>query len=327
MTTRKSSPRSAHDNRIYHRSHTLPRFNRNRSKFNHMTLSCCIRTAMYKVLVFAVLPTAVLTGCQNLGQLHKNTAAAGAPGSGELTVMSYNIRVGYGGHDRGVNPYILVQRKENLPPIIAAIRSIDPDVIGLQEVRGYRQARRLADALDMYYAFAWHDTDRAIDRWWGIAVLSKYPIAKADRFYVRSERGNVKSVLICTVVIGGQPTNFFSIHTARDLTDRSSLGDIMEVAGSIEEPIVLIGDLNMTPDDRRLDLLLPRFVDSAKHADTSSALHARSTGTFLGVGRIDYVLVDQHYFNVLDAGIISSDHWHASDHLAYYAKIVRKTSP
>jgi len=30
-------------------------------------------------------------------------------------------------------------RKENLPPIVAAIQSIDPDIVGLQEVRAAGQ--------------------------------------------------------------------------------------------------------------------------------------------------------------------------------------------
>ena len=42
-----------------------------------------------------------------------------------------------------------------------------------------------------------------------------------------------------------------------------------------------------------------------------------------GIG-IDYVFVDPHYFTVKDAGIVSRDHWHASDHLAYYAQIALK---
>ena len=115
--------------------------------------------------VLSALSILVLAGCQNLSYIRKDTAATVPTPDKRLTVMSYNIRVGYGGKDRGVDPFTLTQREENLSPIVAAIQSIDPDIVGLQEVRGLGQARRLANALDMNYAYAWHETDDARPRW------------------------------------------------------------------------------------------------------------------------------------------------------------------
>ena len=241
--------------------------------------------------------------------------------------MSYNIRVGYGGKDHGVDPYTLSMRKENLPPIVAAIQSIDPDLVGLQEVRGSGQARRLAKALDLNYASTRHATGSSRPSWWGVAILSKHPILKAKGIQISSGRGNTKSALICTVDIGGKPATFFSIHKDKDLKDGSSFKAIMRAVDKIENPIVLIGDLNMYPYDRRLELLQPRFIDTAMAVDTESAKNARNTGTFFGLGRIDYVLVDSRYFEVQDSGIISREHWNASDHLAYYARIIPKHLP
>ncbi|KPJ77834.1 MAG: hypothetical protein AMJ54_06610 [Deltaproteobacteria bacterium SG8_13] len=267
------------------------------------------------------------SGCQTVRDIRKELPAGIPSAPKQLTVMSYNIRVGYGGADRGVDPYILTQREENLPPIVAAIQSVDPDIVGLQEVRGPGQARRLASALDMNYAFAWHETDNERPRWWGVAILSKYPILKSKRIQITSENGNTKSALVCTTDIGDQPATFFSIHTARDRQDRSSFRGIMRAVEKIPNPVVLIGDLNMDPADRRLELLAPHFIDSAVAVDTESAKKARNTGTFLGIGRIDYVLVDYRYFEVRDAGIVSREHWDASDHLAYYTRIALKPSP
>ena len=269
----------------------------------------------------------IFTGCQNFHNIRTQETDRFPMSYRPLTVMSYNIRVGYGGKDRGVDPYILSKRQENLAPIIAAIQSVGPDIIGLQEVRGSDQARRLALALDMNYAFAWHETDNARTRWWGVAVLSKFPIKKTKRMLIRSGSGNVKSALVCTADIRGLPATFISVHTARDRRDWRSFAEIMKVVDKIPHPVVLIGDLNMKPHDQRLELLQPRFVDSALAVDTESAQIARTTGTYTGIGRIDYVFVDSRYFEVQEAGIISPKHWDASDHLAYYARMILRSLP
>lgn len=104
------------------------------------------------------------------------TFAFAAESGRSLTIMSYNIRVGYGRKDRGVNPGKLASRVKNLPAIVAAIESIDPDIVGLQEVLGSAQAKELAQALKMNYSFEWHRTRGSPGLWWGVALLSKYPI-------------------------------------------------------------------------------------------------------------------------------------------------------
>jgi endonuclease/exonuclease/phosphatase family metal-dependent hydrolase len=274
-------------------------------------------------LEFAVciLLICISVGCENAHNI-STVIPGGTPAQNNfLTVMSYNIRVGYGGKDRGVD---LSMRKETLPPIVAAIQSIDPDIIGLQEVRGHGQARRLAEKLNMNYAYEGHRTGSSRPSWWGVAVLSKYPILKAKGIQISSGRGNTKSALISTVDINGQPTVFFSIHKDRDLKSGSPFKVIMHAVDKIGGPIVLIGDFNVHPSDPRLELLKQRFIDTAMAVDTEGAKNARSTGTFWGLGRIDYVLVDPQYFAVQDAGIISFKHAGASDHLAYYSRIIPK---
>ena len=281
-----------------------------------------LRISLKLLLAACNLWIFIFFGCQNFHNIRVESPKYLPAEDNVLTVMSYNIRVGYGGHDRGVNPYILSKRKENLAPIVAAIKSIDPDIIGLQEVKGTGQALRLAEALNMNYAYQGHSTGSSRPSWWGVAVLSKYPILKAKGIQISSGKGNTKSAVICTVDIGGHPIVVFSIHKDKDLKSGSPFKVIMRETEKIEDPIVLIGDLNIRPHDWRLELLQGRFIDTAMVVETENAEYARINGTFLGLGRIDYVLVDSQYFTVQDAGIISSEHWEASDHIAYYARII-----
>ena len=90
--------------------------------------------------------------------------------------------------DARVSPWDLRRRKKNLPAIVAAIRSIDPDIIGLQEVLGPGQAQELAQTLNMNYAYGEHPASSSGISWWGLAVLSKYEILEARTITIRASR-------------------------------------------------------------------------------------------------------------------------------------------
>lgn len=240
-----------------------------------------------------------------------------------ITVMSFNIRVGYGTEDWGRNPYELRHGPEKLDPIIAAIRSADPDVVGLQEVLADGQAARIAGALDLNYAFAPHPSNRP---WWGVAVLSKFPITSASARAISSGAGNSKSVSIAEVDVGRKGIVFASVHKDVDLTDGGSFRRLKSAVEGTGLPTVLIGDFNVQPGDRRFDLLGGDFLDTAEVATTPGASEARSAGTWgMGYGyRIDYVLVRGSEFEVVDAGLVPQEHRGASDHYASFAVVKPK---
>lgn len=278
------------------------------------------------ISAWALLFTSILGSWESISEIRNATPPFSFDGRQSLTLVSFNIRVGYGAHDRGVSPTKLKDKPKRLRPIIDAIRSVDADIVGLQEVLGHDQARRLANALNMNAAYAHHPTYSPYGPWWGVAILSKYPISKAQGFQISSGAGNTKSALICAVQIDGRTMHFVSIHKDRDLEHGGSFRKIMQKIEPVKGPVVLIGDLNMSPFDLRLNILKKRFQDSAEGIESVSAIEARSTGTFLGIGRIDYVLVDPKYFNVLDVGLVDRQYWDASDHLAYWAKVVPKNT-
>lgn len=237
-----------------------------------------------------------------------------------LTMLTYNIRIGAGTDD-------LPKQKvrdlrfgpEKLQPIIKAIQSVGPDIVALQEVRGEGQARRLAKALKMDYAFEWHLTNK---QWWGVGILSKFKILKSWGVEISIGRGNTKSMVLATLHIRDRPVTAVSVHKDKDLEDGKSFGIIMREVNQIKEPIILMGDFNVDPDDSRLGLLKSRFVDTVTAVNTESANYVRENGTFFrSQRRIDYIFVNPLRFKVLDVGLIPYEHWEASDHLGYYARV------
>ena len=237
--------------------------------------------------------------------------------SSALTIMTYNIRVGYGSKDPGVSPWILKDREKALPPILAAIRSVDPDVVGLQEVLGEMQARELAAGLNMNYAYAPHGVTGP--GWWGVALLSKYRIMEARRVQISPLPG-ARVMLIAKVDVGGRAMTFTSIHVDDTETEPSIRG-VWRAAEGIPGPLILIGDFNVPPSDRSLDLLKGHFVDTAEAIDSQSVTDALRWETFEGYGRIDYIFVDRQDFTVREAGLIGEEHSSASDHRAFYARV------
>jgi endonuclease/exonuclease/phosphatase family metal-dependent hydrolase len=280
-------------------------------------------------LVAAVTAFALMTGFTWKGRtfvsnLRNETPSFIYDDRKPLTIVSFNIRVGYGTEDRGVDPYTLKGRKKKLGPVVEAIQSCGADIVGLQEVLGQRQTLEVARKLNLNAAYADHPTFSPSGPWWGVAILSKYPIVQAEGIQISTGAGNSKTALLCTVDVGGRRQYFVSIHKDKDLKDGGSFRAIMQKIEPVKAPVVLIGDFNMSPFDRRLNILKPRFGDSAEMTDTPSAQEARSVGTFYGIGRIDYVWVDVLHFRVIDAGLTRRPHRDASDHLAYWTKVVPK---
>ena len=244
-----------------------------------------------------------------------------------VTILTYNIRVGAGLDKFGRNPYLLKdEMKPNLPPILAGIRSVGPDIVGLQEVLGERQAAAIAGALNMNYAYVPHGLDR-YGTWWGVAVLSKFSIRDVSRQEISTGRGNARANLYATIPVFGRDCVFVIMHKDKDQTQGYALRNTMERIRKIDKPVVLLGDLNIIPADKRHGIFSARLEDSVFLAQTKETRYAEKRGTYPGKNgqywgkRIDYILVDRGKFSVLNAGLIQEKYWPASDHIGYFATV------
>lgn len=269
-------------------------------------------------LIVIALAGLMAVGCQAT-QSVRNAPLPPPSADAPLTVLTYNIRVGYGSSNPGTSPYGLAWGR-NLGAVVDAIRSVNPDVVGLQEVAGESQARTIANALGMHYVFAWHGNIRS--PWWGVAVLSKHPIVRSRSFQINDYGTGSREAVAATISLDGVELDVLNLHRVTDKRSPDGVVEILDATEQLQNPVILIGDFNISPVDSRLDDVRIDFNDSATMANSSNAELARGRGTFLNaLVRIDYVFVEKGCYAVIDAGLMNERHWLASDHIGYYAKL------
>lgn len=258
----------------------------------------------------------IMFGCsvQNIRKTDTNVEKIS---TGELTFMTFNIRAGGGIKNPGMSPYRVKATKENLMKIAAAINSVDPDIIGLQEVRGFHQGKLIAEQLNLNYSYIPHGKSN----WWGLALLSKFRISNLQTKPI-STMGDYKMAQICTIPVGEKSLTVINLHVSpshlavADSSYEEQYNAIHKILQNAVEPIILLGDLNRKPYHLEIVRLQEELISACKALD-SDAHACRHTG----FGKIDYVFLDKNNFKVLEVGIVTGQYSDASDHLAFWAKI------
>jgi len=244
-----------------------------------------------------------------------------------LTVMTFSIRMGLGRD----NPHRDIARMNaewgrNIDAVIDAIRSANPAIVGLQEVAGPDQLREIAQALDMNHAFVWHEAEGDPKPWWGVGILSKYPIITSEHAAMSDDR----NFIVATIGIGPKKIAVANVHRSHLQSGEDSVPLVVAEMAKGRSPALIIGNFNSRPGDRplsnrsmrRLQPVLDRFFDTAVQAQTKSADYARRAGTWHGGGRTDYVFAEKGRFAVVDASLVADRYRNASDHIAYVAKLI-----
>jgi endonuclease/exonuclease/phosphatase family metal-dependent hydrolase len=244
--------------------------------------------------------------------------------------MTFNIRVGGGIENPGYHPGKLKSSKEKIEKIALAIKSIDPDVVALQEVKEAGQAKQLAKRLNLNYVYMAHK------EFWGLAMLSKHKILKAKskkickgcKVKVPSGRTfeDPRIAIVSVIDINGKKITFINVHYHLGVYEEQ-VKETMKLLKRIKGPVVLMGDLNREQDDLEMKPIQDRFNDTCLAVDTENSEYVKKTGTMVVgrsvVRRIDYIFVDSESFEVKDVGIVK-EYRDASDHYAYFAYVVPK---
>lgn len=278
-----------------------------------------LRRRTVEVLVaVGLLGTALAPPATAAGHGHGHGPGQSVP----LRVATYNIHAGAG-----------MDNVFDLDRQVAALRSLDADVIGLQEVDVHWDARsewrdlasELARRLRMHVSFApIYDFDPVAEgeprREFGVAVLSRYRIVSAENHditrlstqdpdpvpapgpgfgeVVLRVRGLPVHVYATHLDFRGDP----SVRVAQVADTRRIMAeDLKSERGPVRQ--ILLGDFNAAPTAPELAPLWENLTDIEPGAPTFPAQDP--------VQRIDYVAVSKDTIRVRDAAVtetLASDH-------------------
>lgn len=237
----------------------------------------------------------------------------------DVRVATYNIHHGEG-----------PTGERDLEQVIATLRALDADILGLQEVDrrfGERshwadQPERIAEALGMHVVFAADvvrpTPGRPTPGEYGNAVLSRFLIEQARHVVLPSPLdGEQRSAVEATVEVAGRRLQVYSTHfsaSSHQARVAQALALRKHLSGQPGLPVVL-GDLNAGPTDEPVQILDDALTDAW------AATRGPGTGTGCTFAtldledRIDYVLVGDQV-DVAAADVVWS---RASGHLPVVA--------
>jgi endonuclease/exonuclease/phosphatase family metal-dependent hydrolase len=248
-------------------------------------------------------------------------ATSGGAGDGRpLRAASFNIH-----HGVGIDGLLDLER------IAAVIEDTNPDVIGLQEVDrhfGERsdfvdQARWLADRLGLHVVFGANlDLDPltpgAPRRQYGTAILSRYRIREwRNTLLPRPEGGEQRGLLEAVIKVRGVPVRAFNTHLQHNSQAErlAQVATIRSIVAQAQESVVLVGDLNATPDSPEIAAMTEDLVDAWAEAGEGDGFTYDAQTPH---ARIDYVLTSGDVV-ARTAAVVTSD---AADHLPVVADLV-----
>ncbi len=197
-------------------------------------------------------------------------------GSVDVRVLSFNTHRSFGG----------------IATVASEIRSLDPDVVLLQEVDrfhgrtgGVDQAAYFAEALGMEASFSPNVVQGRGQ--YGTAILSRFPILDSGRFALpNGAGGEQRGLQWAGLDIGGQEVRVYNTHLQNKIVGLRE-AQARHVAGILageEQPTILGGDMNATANTPTLGPLLARLVDAWAVAGSGPE------GTGPNGSRIDFVM-------------------------------------
>lgn len=242
--------------------------------------------------------------------LPRTGASEPAPANGQVRLVAYNIRMGFG-----------LDGRFDLAGLAEVIAGQDPDVVALSEVDrawllngGHDTLALLARRLDMSYVFA-----PAADAVWGDAVLTRFAVREARTVALPAVGAPTGAqALAVTLDVGGRDLVVVSTH----LQPPPDAGPVVQARVAARfatefaagRPLVVAGDLNTEPGEPAFEALrdagLVDALATARPLPTSPADDPSE--------EIDHVLVSP---GVTAVGVVAPAST-ASDHLPVAATLI-----
>jgi endonuclease/exonuclease/phosphatase family metal-dependent hydrolase len=202
--------------------------------------------------------------------------------------MTFNIQHG-----------LVWERQEiDLPAFATYVENENPDVCGLNEVRGrgisdpeYTNQAEIIGAAADYHNYFGESVKIKGSEPYGNAILSKTPFTSVERVKIPDpENGGwfePRSVIKAITEIEGREVCFLVSHFG--LTDdekANAVAKVCELIDAIDLPLVLMGDFNMLTDDERLNSIRERMSDSDAVSETAGEF---TFATYEPKWKIDYI--------------------------------------
>jgi len=193
-----------------------------------------------------------------------------------IKVMTYNICSGRDFESAPVKK--ASETKFNLCAAANVIKKYDPDIVGLNEVRGEGehelftpQAQILSELTGMKYYFFGPAIEFDGKNPYGNALLSKYPIVSAkvvgipdplvkdeDAYY------ETRGVIEAEIDVNGELIKVYVTHFGLAKAEqRNAVSTVVDLMKNESNPSFFMGDLNMQPDNEILAPIFDLLTDSA----------------------------------------------------------------
>ncbi len=228
----------------------------------------------------------------------------------EIKVVTYNIRACKG-----------MDGKVDLPRVAGVLKSLDADIIALQEVDMgnprtllVKQADMLARLLKMGCVYG--EASRYRVGSFGNAVLTRFPVKSYMNHQLPAPQPR-RSMQEVHLDVNGHMIRVFNTHLElnRHLRLIQIRDFIVPLIQSSSAPAIFAGDFNETPDDPGVKYLSNCFTDSFV---VNSGLLDHTFTSNNPAERIDFIFLNDG-LQALDYRIEYAD---ASDHLPVFSRIL-----
>lgn len=228
-----------------------------------------------------------------------------------VLVMSYNIRHGMGCDGR-----------LDLERIAAVIESVDPDVVGLNEVDVHFHRRSewmdqlgwLSRRLRMDCRFGPTLLTRKSREFpgggYGNGLLAKDPILRHHSLRLSMKGGEPRGILVADLEREGRVVRLVVTHLGlTPMMRKRQVEAIIRLCRKWPGPMLVMGDWNVTPENPEVTRLSPWLTDALSHCGATGGTYPCPRPR----KRIDYIFCSSH-FRILKASVAAVEDC-PSDHL------------
>ena len=225
---------------------------------------------------------------------------------GPILVMTWNI---HGGVDRF--------GRDNLEQVIAVVKSIDPDIIALQEVDSRRKDRhpleRFEEALGHCGVGAAAIT--AVDGDYGQAVLSRWPMTSTEVHDISVPNREPRRAVASVVAAPCSSLWIVATHLGLQWGERRFQAKrLAAIAGARPLPTILLGDFN--------DWIWPGTIQNALANSMSGRTRHRTFPARLPILMLDRIYTSKS-MEITTSRVITTAR-EISDHLPLVATVAAK---